>query len=113
LRPDNAASPPRSPLKQFSTTGSNLPLLQPDPTQPTRKLLQGVPLLRSPAVGNDVIWGLSKPFSYVVHHDDVTFDVDRSVFFTSDRVAIRSTLRVAHGWPHPESVIKIVLHDGS
>lgn len=44
-----------SQLKQYSANGSNAPLLGVDPTQPTQRLIQGVPLIVSPAVGDDVI----------------------------------------------------------
>lgn len=100
-------------LHQFSTAGSNIPLLGVDPSQPTRRLVQGVPLIVSPAVGDDVIWAIPQAFSFVVVHDDVTLDIDRSAFFTSDRIGVRSTLRVAWGFPNPASVIKLVLADGS
>lgn len=100
-------------LKQYSSAGSNLPLLQPDPTQPTRRLIQGVPLVVSPAVGNDVIWAIPQPFSYVVLREDVEVVADSSAFFTSDRIGVRATMRVAWGFPHPASVVKIVLSESS
>jgi len=100
-------------LKQFGATDSNVPLLQPDPTQPTRRLVQGVPLIISPAVGDDVVWGIPQEFSFAVLHNDVTLDVDTSAFFTSDRVGVRTTLRVGFGWPHPASIVRITLSDSS
>lgn len=105
--------------------GSNEPLLQPDPTKPGRRQIFGAPLLSSPAVEDHEIWGIPASYvtapddedqsgrlSYVVQAQDATLDVDGSVFFTSDRVAIRTTLRVAFGWPHPAAVVKIE-HGGS
>lgn len=100
-------------LKQYSASGSNLPLLQPDPTQPTRRLIQGVRLVVSPAVGDDVIWAVPQAFSYVVLREDVQVAVDGSAFFTSDRIGVRGTMRVAWGFPHPASVVKIVLSESS
>src|SRR3712207_7430542 len=55
--------PPRSPLFPYTTlsrsaTGSGKPLLQPDPTQPTRRVIFGVPLLTSPEAPVGTIWGL-------------------------------------------------------
>lgn len=100
-----------STLKQ-EATNSNLPLLQPDPTQPTRRQILGVPLISSPAVDDVTIWGVPHAFSYVVQNDQPTLDVDASPFFTSDRVAVRTTLRVAFGHPHPAAVVKIS-HGGS
>lgn len=44
------------------------------------------------AVGNDVIWGILEDYSFVVIHNDVTADTNASVFFTSDRIAVRGTL---------------------
>lgn len=104
--------------------GSNEPLLQPDPTLPGRRQIFGAPLLSSPAVDPSVIWGIPASYipadpedqsgrlSYVVQAQDASLDVDGSVFFTSDRVAIRTTLRVSFGWPHPAAVVKIE-HGGS
>lgn len=100
-------------------TGSNEQLLQPDATLPTRRAIAGVPLVVSPAVEDFVIWGIpgtpdtAGAFSFVVQAQDATLDVDASPFFTSDRIAIRATLRVAFGWPHPQSVVRIDLPDGS
>lgn len=97
-------------------TGSqlNTPLLGVDPTNPTQRLVQGVPLVVSPAVDDATIWGIPKAFSYVVLRDDeATLDVDKSPFFTSDRIAVKATLRVSWGWPHPAAIQKIVLSDSS
>jgi HK97 family phage major capsid protein len=100
-------------LKQFGATGSNVPLLGVDPSQPTRRLVQGVPLIVSPACSDNVVWAIPQQYSYVVLHDDVTLDVDASPFFTSDRVAVRATLRVGFGFPHPASLVAVVLRDPS
>ncbi|OBG50181.1 phage major capsid protein [Mycolicibacterium fortuitum] len=98
---------------------SNEQLLQPDPTLPTRRAIAGVPLLVSPAVEDFEIWGIpgtpdtAGAFSFVVQAQEATLDVDKSVYFTSDRLAIRATLRVAFGWPHTKAVVRIDLPDGS
>ncbi|OBJ74689.1 hypothetical protein A5656_15660 [Mycobacterium gordonae] len=97
-------------------TGSqlNTPLLGSDPTNPTQRLALGVPLVVCPAMDNATIWGIPKDFSYVVLRDDtVQLDVDASPFFTSDRIAVRATMRVSWGWPHPAAIQKIVLSDSS
>jgi hypothetical protein len=39
--------------------------------------------------------------------------VDRSAFFTSDRVAVRVVLRVSFAFPHEQAVVKIVPSDPS
>lgn len=94
-------------LKEDPT--SNRLLLEPDPTLPSRRMIHGVPLLVSPALDDSIIWGLARDFSYVVQHDRAALDIDSSPFFTSDRIAIRGTLRLAWGFPHPAAVVKITV----
>lgn len=97
-------------------TGSqfNTPLLGTDAANPTQRLVQGVPLIVSPAVGDDVIWGIPQAFSYVVLRDDeAPIDISPHAFFTSDRIAVKATLRVSWGWPNPAAVQKLVLSDSS
>ena len=98
--------------KLKEATGSNRPLLQPDPTKPGRRLILGVPLLVSDAVDDHTVWGIPQAFSYVVQAQEATLDVSTDAFFTSDKVAIKTTLRVAFGWPHKEAIVKIE-HGGS
>jgi HK97 family phage major capsid protein len=95
--------------KVKEATGSNKPLLGPDPTVPGRRQILGVPLLTSPAVATagNVVWGISAAYSYLVIREDAEVESDRSVFFTSDRVAIRATLRLGFGFPAPATVVKI------
>ncbi|MCG7597834.1 phage major capsid protein [Mycobacterium sp. PSTR-4-N] len=90
-------------------SGSNKPLLQPDPTQPGRRQILGVPLLTSPYVTTtgSVVWGISAQYSYLVVREQAEVESDRSVFFTSDRVAVRAILRLGFAFPHPASLVKI------
>lgn len=94
-------------LKEAS--GSNKGLLQPDPMQPTRRLIAGAPLLLSPDAPTDTVWAVSKPYSVVVLRNDADVQVDSSAFFTSDRTAIRCTLRVGFAFPHPLALGRIRL----
>ncbi|MBE7699241.1 phage major capsid protein [Oerskovia sp. Sa1BUA8] len=89
--------------------GSNRPLLGVDPTQPTRRLVQGVRLFVSPAVAPGTVFGIPADRSLVVLRDDVTVDVDHSVFFTSHRVAVRAIMRVGFGFPHAAAIQKVTL----
>lgn len=91
--------------------GSNVPLLGPDPTRPGARLLLGVPVLSSRAVAAGTIWGLPQSRAYLVVNHDAEVTVDGSVFFTSDRVAVRGKMRVGFGWPHPAAVTKITLDE--
>lgn len=90
-------------------TGSNEPLLGTSPTEATRRVIAGVPLLVSPAVAVGTIWGIPQEKTVIALREDVTLDVDKSVFFTSDRVAIKATLRMASLFPHAAAVQKITL----
>lgn len=95
--------------------GSNEPLLQAsvDPTQPITRQILGSQLLVSPAVDDDVIWALPQVHSLVVVREDVETEVSTDVYFTSDRVAVKTTMRVGWGWPHPAAVVKINVYEGS
>jgi len=88
-------------------TGSNEPLLGTDASVATRRTVLGLPLLVSSAVAAGTVWGLPKDRVFVVIRNDARVDVDRSAFFTSDRVAVRATMRVGFGFPHPAALIKI------
>lgn len=95
-------------------TAFNTPLLGVDAANPTQRLVQGVPLVVSPAMDDATVWGIPKFFSYVVLRDDeAPIDISRDAFFTSDRIAVKATLRVSWGWPHPAAIQKIVLSDSS
>lgn len=94
-------------LKETST--SNKPLLSPDPTQPTRRLLHGIALFVSPGVAEGTIWGIPKDRTFLVRRNDVDLQVDRSAYFTSDRTAIRATMRVAFAFAHAAAIQKIAL----
>jgi HK97 family phage major capsid protein len=95
--------------KLKSGTGSNQPLLGSDPTQPTRRLIGGVPLYVSADVPAGTIWGIPQDRAVVVIRDDATVETDTSVFFTSDRVAIKATMRVGFGFPHLAGLVKITV----
>ena len=44
---------------------------------------------------------------WLVLRDDTTVEADRSVFFTSDRAAVKATMRVGFGLVHAASVVKM------
>ncbi|MEW1989193.1 phage major capsid protein [Brevibacterium casei] len=94
-------------LKESST--SNRPLLGSDPSTPTRRALQGVPLLVSPAVTEGTVWGIPSNRAIIVRRNDVDLQVDKSAYFTSDRTAIRATMRVGFAFTQPSAIQKITL----
>jgi HK97 family phage major capsid protein len=103
-----------SKLKKLST-GSNEPLLQPDPTLPTRRQILGVPLYSVPdtVVGTGLVWAIDGSRVFVVLRQDVDLVVDASRYFESDRLGIRATMRVDFGFPHPESIVRIAPEPGT
>jgi HK97 family phage major capsid protein len=56
---------------------------------------------------NNVVWGIPRAYTYLVIRQNATVESDRSVYFTSHRVAIRAINRVALGFPHPAAIVKI------
>ena len=88
-------------------TGSNKPLLGADPTSPTSRTIAGVPLYVSPAVANDVVWAIPKQHSLVVLRTGTTVVTSSDVYFTSDRLAIRATTRLAFGFPYEGAIAKV------
>lgn len=92
-------------LKQ--ATGSNLPLLGADPTSPTRRTVFGVPLYVAPDVPVKTAWAIAGDRSFIILRDNTRVEVDRSVKFTSDQVAVKATMRVGFGFPQPLALVKI------
>ncbi|MBD8057224.1 phage major capsid protein [Rhodococcus ruber] len=95
--------------KLRKATGSNEALLGADPTQPTRRIIAGLPLFISPDIEANTILGIPAAHVYTVVREDAEVVSDSSVFFTSDRVAIKGTVRVGFGFTHPAAVQKITV----
>ncbi|MFJ4220632.1 phage major capsid protein [Curtobacterium luteum] len=91
------------------TTTSARDLLQPDPTKPTQRTIAGIPLLTSPTVKPGTVWGIPATRSLIALRQGTTLDVDRSVFFTSDKVAIRATFRTGFVFPQPKAIQKLTI----
>jgi hypothetical protein len=85
----------------------NQPLLGTDPSSPTARSIFGIPLYWSPAVDQGAVWGIPKMKAFVVLRNDVSVVADSSAFFSSDRTAVRCTLRAAFAFPHPHAIIRI------
>lgn len=89
--------------------GSNRPLLGPDPTNPVQQVIQGVPLYVSRHVTKGTVWAIPRTRSVIAVRRDVQVASDFGAFFTSDRIALRATMRAAFLFPQPEAIIKIEL----
>ena len=94
-----------STLKEAS--GSARPLLGADATAPTARTVYGRPMLVSSAVGVKTAWAIPRDRVFLVIRSDATIERDNSVFFTSDRVAIKATMRLGFAFPHPLAIVKI------
>lgn len=92
-----------------NTSDSTVPLLATDPAMPARRILAGRPLFVSPYVTGGTVWSVDQSRAVLVMREDTRIEVDNSVFFTSDRVAVRGVMRVGFGFPHPASVAQITL----
>lgn len=90
-------------LKEGTT--SNRDLIDSDGTAFT---ISGTPVIPTPAVAAGTAWGIPSERLIVGVRQDANVVVDNSAFFTSDRVAIRATMRVAFAFAHPAAVMKIV-----
>ena len=97
-----------SALAKLTTgTGSKMPLFGVGATNGIERNILGVPLFVSPFIVAGTAWGLPKADVFSVLRDDVTLDIDKSVFFTKDQTAIRAIMRIAFGFVKPEAVVKI------
>lgn len=89
------------------TTGSNQPVLGMDATAATSRNILGVPLYVSQYVAANTLWAIDASRMWLVVRNNATVEADRSVFFTSDRVAVKATMRAGFGFVHPQSIVKV------
>jgi hypothetical protein len=70
----------------------------------------GTPLwpLPSGVITPGVIWAWDKSRVMIGMRRAVTLKISEFPFFSADAWAVRSTARLGTGFPHPQSVIKIV-----
>ncbi len=90
-------------------TGSNQPVLGLDATSATSRSILGVPLLVSQYVAANTLWAIDSSRVWLVVREDTTVEADRSVYFTSDRVAVRAIMRAGFGFTHPQSVVRVTI----
>ena len=91
------------------STGSNQPVLGMDATAATSRQILGVPVHVSQYVAANTLWAIDSSRVWLVVRDDPKVEADRSVFFTSDRVAVKATMRAGFGFVHPQSVVKVTI----
>jgi len=86
-----------------------------DQTDSNRALLQstdsaaGVPVISTRHAAAGTIWMVDASQIYTVLREDTSLAVSRDAYFTSDRIAVRATVRVAWGFITPAALVKINL----
>ncbi|MFV8381314.1 phage major capsid protein [Corynebacterium hindlerae] len=90
-------------------TNSIRGLLQPDPTQPNATLIEGRRLIVTSHCPEGTIWAIPKDAAFTAIRKDATVESDPSPYFSSDRTAIRTTMRVGFAIVHPKAITKITV----
>lgn len=95
--------------------GSNRQLLAPGTSNNNEavRMIQNVPLFVSPAVTRGTVWGIPNERVLLVQRKMTEIAVNDSLYFTSDRLAIRGIMRLCFAHPHPAAIQKIMLTQGS
>ena len=91
--------------KMKTGTGSNAPLL--NGFVDGKRVMSGAPVLVSPYVTAGTVWGISRSRVFSVLRKDIDIEFDASMRFDWDQTVIRTTLRIAFGYPSPASVVRI------
>lgn len=97
VHPDDALTIAK--LKDLAT--SNKVLLE------NSRIIMGRPVIVSTKATVGTIWGLAAGRNITVLRDDVELAVSDDAYFSSDRIAIRATLRIGFGFPAEDSIIKM------
>ncbi|WP_434619274.1 phage major capsid protein [Arthrobacter sp. A5] len=91
-------------IAKLKDTGSSNKALLDNPRQ-----ILGRPLFVSDKATAKTIWGLDAVQTLTVLREDVQLAVSNEAYFSSDRVAIRASLRVGFGFPQPKAAVKITI----
>lgn len=83
------------------STGSNEYLLG------GQRTVNGVPLIVARDLPTGTAYGVDSSRLYSVIRQDVTLDVSKDAYFSSDRIGVKSTVRVGFGFADEASVIKL------
>jgi HK97 family phage major capsid protein len=84
-------------------TGSNKTLTG------TPRVVQDRPVFVNASVPQGTVWGVDSTTAMTVLREDLEMAISGDAFFTSDRIAIRSTARIGFGFPHPVVINKITI----
>ncbi|MFC7463446.1 phage major capsid protein [Brachybacterium sp. GCM10030252] len=88
-------------------TGSNQALLQ------STDSAAGVPVISTRHANPGTLWMVDASQILTVLREDTTLAVSRDAYFTSDRIAVRATVRIAWGFLTPAALVRIHLTTGA
>lgn len=83
------------------STGSNETLLG------GQRTINGLPLVVARDLPAGTVYGVDSSRLYSVLRQDVTLNVSKDAYFSSDRIGVKSTVRVGFGYADPASVVKL------
>lgn len=69
----------------------------------------GLPLIASQHATEGTVWVLDSSAITTVIRENVEVESSRDVYFSSDRIAVRATARLAYGFAYPERLAKITI----
>lgn len=72
--------------------------------------IAGLPVIQSAHVAAGALWIVDAASVHTVIREDVSVESSRDAYFSSDRVAIRATMRVDFGFSHPDRVVKLTIN---
>lgn len=98
----------RTLTKLKESDGSNRQLLQPDPTQPGQRVIDGKILLTHNSVTAGRIWGVDQSQILLVIRQDADVTTSDAAYFSKDSLAVRAVMRVGLGFVNEPGIIKIV-----
>lgn len=97
-------------LKEDSTSARNLLTSVPEgDSSGIVASIDGIALRTSTAVAEDTVWAIPNDRVVLGIREDVNIQVSDQVFFSSDRIAIRATMRAAFGFLDQSSIVKITV----
>lgn len=90
-------------VKLKDSEGSNRALLDDAST------VAGVPVISTAFATESELWMIDASAILTILRDDTSIAINDSTYFTSDRIAIRGTVRVGFGFVRPSALVKILI----
>lgn len=88
---------------------SKRPLLQPDASAPSLDTVFGIPVYASRYLDSSTGYLLSARDNFVCVSRAATVSASDQALYTSDRIALKGTLRIGFGFAAPERIVKLTI----